>query len=139
MQSTDDLAQQFRHAGFKITPQRLSVFDALHACADHPTAEQVYQRVIQTLPSVSMRTVYQTLNDLVAMGELRALRRADEATRFDLRNDHHHHALCDDCNSVIDVDAHDIDLSTFAIGDAGFNASSADVIIRGRCSACAAA
>jgi Fe2+ or Zn2+ uptake regulation protein len=40
---------------------------------------------------------------------------------------------------VIDVDAHDIDLSTFAIGDAGFNASRADVIIRGRCSACAAA
>ncbi|MCB9388822.1 MAG: transcriptional repressor [Acidimicrobiia bacterium] len=68
MKTTDVLAQEFRNAGLKITPQRLSVFDALHACDDHPTAEQVYQQVIQSIPSVSMRTVYQTLNDLVAMG-----------------------------------------------------------------------
>lgn len=137
MKTTDVLAQEFRNAGLKITPQRLSVFDALHACDDHPTAEQVYQQVIQSIPSVSMRTVYQTLNDLVAMGELDALRNADEATRFDLRTDHHHHALCDVCGAVIDVDAHEINLAGFDIGDAGFRASRADVIIRGRCGSCA--
>ena len=70
MKSPEELTQRFRSAGLKVTPQRQAVFQALHGSRVHPTAESIHAAVVAELPMVSLRTVYQTLNDLTAMGEL---------------------------------------------------------------------
>src|SRR3546814_19155144 len=72
VKSGDALTEQFRARGLKVTPQRQSIFRALSSSTEHPTAEAVYATVSAEMPTISLRTVYQTLNDLAAMGELNA-------------------------------------------------------------------
>ena len=55
------------------------------------------------MPGISLRTVYTTLTDLVAMGELHAVALGTGATRFDPNVDDHHHGVCDSCGSIIDL------------------------------------
>src|SRR5437868_280342 len=68
-----ELTELFRARGLKVTPQRQAIFHVLHGETTHPTAEAVYEAVSTTMPTISLRTVYQTLNDLAAMGEVLAL------------------------------------------------------------------
>ena len=70
MKSPAELTELFREQGLKITPQRVSIFKVLHENGEHPTAEAVYDAVRGEMPSISLRTVYQTLNDLASMGEV---------------------------------------------------------------------
>ena len=60
-------------AGLKVTPQRQLLFRCSHGNTSHPTAEALYTRREPVMPGISLRTVYQTLTDLAAMGELQSL------------------------------------------------------------------
>jgi len=120
-----------------MTPQRLAVFEALRADADHPTAEAVYERVSNDLPTISLRTVYQTLNDLVSMGELQQLDLGTGSSRFDTTTGAHHHVLCESCGEVRDVhgDFAGIELPSALADD--FSVTATEVVFRGQCSRCA--
>ncbi|MGI9605626.1 MAG: Fur family transcriptional regulator [Acidimicrobiales bacterium] len=136
MRSPSELTDSFRDRGLRITPQRVAVFEALHDSAGHPTAESIYQSVVVEQPSISLKTVYQTLNDLAEMGEIRRLDLGSTATRFDPNLDDHHHLVCDDCGVMIDTY---LDVSNLELGElGGFQPSSASVFVSGRCASCAA-
>ena len=137
MKSPAELTEVFRAQGLKVTPQRLAVFEALLADADHPTAEAVYERVVSELPTVSLRTVYQTLNDLVSMGELQQLDLGTGSARFDTTSGSHHHVLCESCGLVADVHADFAGIVIPADLAERFAITSTEVVFRGQCSRCA--
>ena len=134
MRAPSELVERFREEGLKVTPQREAVFRALMGNDLHPTAEAVHAVVTAELPSVSLRTVYQVLNDLAAMGEIQALDLGTGASRFDPNVDAHHHLVCTSCGKVGDVY---VDQVTVPEAAPGFTVESAEVIYRGRCDACA--
>jgi Fur family peroxide stress response transcriptional regulator len=139
VKSPEDLAERLRTQGLKVTPQRLAIFRAVHAAAGtHPTAEAVYAAVSIDMPMVSLKTVYQTLNDLAAMGELVHLDLGQGAARFDVNLGEHQHIVCDGCGTVwdIEVDLTELRLPTGMAG--GFRVSSTDVVFRGECERCGA-
>ena len=137
MRSPAELTASFRERGLRITPQRVAVFKALHGSTGHPTAESIYQTVVTDQPSISLKTVYQTLNDLSEMGEIRRLDLGSTATRFDPNLDDHHHLVCDECGVMIDTY---LDVSGLELGELeGFEPSAASVFVSGRCASCAAA
>ena len=103
VRSPAELTEAFRARGLKITPQRQCIFRILHGNATHPTAEVVYGAAVAEMPSISLRTVYQTLNDLAAMGELQHLDVGTGSHRFDPNLDDHHHLVCEGCGAVRDV------------------------------------
>lgn len=129
----------FRERGLKITPQRLAVFAVLEGNDRHPTAESVYAEVSAQMPGISLRTVYQTLNDLVAMGEIRSVDLGAGAVRFDPNQSDHHHLVCERCGLVRDI-ALDTAPLLAAVGAGGaateFTPLSTDVVVRGRCLNC---
>lgn len=134
-----ELAEAFRATGRKITPQRQSIFRVLHGAGDHPTAEGVYESVRGEMPTISLRTVYQTLNDLAAMGEIHAVDLGTGSARFDPHTDPHHHMVCVDCGWVSDIER-DFPLGTPPeAGRSGFEVASTEIVFRGRCASCAAA
>ena len=138
MRHPDELTGEFRLRGLKVTPQRTSVFRILHGDHTHPTAESVHRAVARDMPSVSLRTVYQTLNDLAAMGEIRALDVGTGSTRFDPNIETaHDHAVCQVCGAVRDIRVPSTPVASAALPE-GFEASATEVIVRGRCAACAA-
>ena len=135
--SPDLLTAAFRERGLKLTPQRQLLFRLLHDNPQHPTAEALFAEASALMPGISLRTVYHTLSDLVAMGELRAVS-VGGATRFDPNTSEHHHARCTRCGTVRDVYIDDLDrLEVEGMGD--FTAEHAHVVFTGLCGTCAAA
>ena len=138
VKSPDELTVSFRARGLKVTPQRQRIFRALHETREHPTAEAVFAEVRREMPTISLRTVYQTLNDLVAMGELQQLQLSSGSARFDPNVDDHHHVVCDRCGAVRDVYVSGLDaISPDTSGLDGFHISTADLVFRGTCATCA--
>ena len=136
MKSPAELTDLFRQQGLKVTPQRQCIFRALHGNDAHPTAELIYEQVTQEMPTVSLRTVYQTLNDLAAMGEITQIDLGTGSARFDPNLEAHHHLVCDGCGSVVDVEA---DFTHVRVPDGathGFEVARTEIVFRGRCAAC---
>lgn len=140
MKSVELLTEQFRARGLKVTPQRQSIFRALSSSTVHPTAEAVYATVSAEMPTISLRTVYQTLNDLTAMGELSTLVVGTGSTRFDPNLEPHHHLVCDRCGRIDDLHAAFPGVAVPSSGEAGgFEVSATEIVFRGHCAACASA
>jgi Fe2+ or Zn2+ uptake regulation protein len=134
MRTPTELTQLLRDQGRKVTPQREAVIRALVGNVDHPTAESVHAAVTAEMPSVSLRTVYQVLNDLARLGEIHALELGTGAARFDPNVDTHHHLVCTVCGKVRDVYVEPVTVPADA---AGFTVERAEVVFRGRCDDCA--
>lgn len=136
MRSPEELTVAFRAKGLKVTPQREAVFRVLHRSTEHPTAEAVHAAVVADMPSVSLRTVYQVLNDLTAMGELAALDLGTGSTRFDPTDGEHHHLVCTACGAVRDVflDTVPVEVPPAQVG--GFRVGRPEITFRGLCPDC---
>jgi Fe2+ or Zn2+ uptake regulation protein len=136
MRSPTELAEAFRQQGLKLTPQRQLLFKLLDGNSVHPSAEALYVRASELMPGISLRTVYQTLNDLAAMGELQLVSIDSGPSRFDPNVDDHHHAVCTECGDVVDVYVNNLaDLRVD--GFDGFRPSAARLVFTGTCQRCA--
>lgn len=138
MRTPDHLVAAFRSSGRKVTPQRERIFWVLFDNPTHPTAEAVHAEVVADMPSVSLRTVYATLNELADMGELRHLQLGTGSGRFDPNTTPHHHMVCVRCGAVADVDATYPDVALPDGADHGFVVDTTQIVFRGRCAPCAA-
>jgi hypothetical protein len=65
-----ELIDRLRVRGWRLTSQRRVIAQVLSGPSMHPTAEEVLAKARETLPEISVATVYNTLNELVEMGEL---------------------------------------------------------------------
>jgi Fe2+ or Zn2+ uptake regulation protein len=133
-----DLTDAFREQGMKITPQRQLLFRLLHGHEGHPTADSLFAEASRQMPGISLRTVYQTLNDLASMGELQVIGFADGPTRFDPNTVDHHHAECASCGELRDVYL-DPEHTWRVDGLDGFQPHGTHILFRGLCGSCAAA
>ena len=96
--------QACRHAGLKITHQRLEVFRELTLASDHPSAETIHQRLKKKLPTISVDTVYRTLATLEKHGLVSKVQTVESQARFEVTGHHHHHLICDNCHEIIDFE-----------------------------------
>lgn len=138
MRSPGELSALFRARGLKVTPQRQCIFGVLHGNEGHPTAESVHAATVAQMPAISLKTVYQTLNDLADMGEITVLDLGTGSARFDPTVDGgHHHLVCEGCGKVRDLRA---DFGKLEVPDSerqGFTVGTAEIVFRGRCAECA--
>ena len=119
-----------------MTPPRQCIFRVLCRNEQHPTAETVHATAVAELPAISLRTVYQTLNDLAEMGEIQAFDLGTGSARFDPNTYTHHHAVCDRCGAVRD-DYRDISDVRFPRRQVpGFTVQSTEIVFRGLCDTC---
>lgn len=130
------MAQLFRERGLKLTPQRECIFGVLDGNAEHPSAEAVFAEARQRMPTMSLKTVYQTLNDLADMGEICQLDLGTGSSRFDPNVEAHHHLVCTSCGRVRDLYAEFPGVSLPVEQAQGFAVGSAEVVFRGRCQEC---
>lgn len=133
-----ELTVAFRAKGLKVTPQRQLLFRLLHGHEGHPTAEGLFAEASEQMPGISLRTVYQTLNDLAAMGELQVLHITPGTSRFDPNVESHHHAKCVSCGQLRDIhvpQAQQLEV----VGLHDFHPSHTSVVVNGLCTPCATA
>jgi Fur family peroxide stress response transcriptional regulator len=143
MIAVPELLERCRAAGVKLTPQRIAIFECLAARRGHLSAEEVYQDVLQRHPTLSFATVYNTLQLLTAMGEVREVILDELRRRYDVNTEAHHHAVCRVCHQITDVP---LDAVGEAVASAGTRLPGSDFYVErvaiefsGLCAACEAA
>jgi Fe2+ or Zn2+ uptake regulation protein len=104
--SQDHLAHvdRLRQAGLRVTGPRLAILAALERDRRHPSAEQVHALLADDHPSLSLSTVYSTLETFARAGLIRRVSGLDGRLRVDGTRGNHDHAVCRDCGSIYDVD-----------------------------------
>jgi Fur family peroxide stress response transcriptional regulator len=129
-----------RTAGLAVTPQRLAIFQQLAATDRHPSAEELHAAVRREMPTLSLATVYKTLDTLAGIGAVRPVSRLGARGRWDANLGAHHHLICTACGAVADVTEPTLDAAgrpaRRAAARHGFAAEGHAVEIFGRCAAC---
>jgi Fe2+ or Zn2+ uptake regulation protein len=90
--------------GIKPTHQRLEILRYLEQHRNHPTADMIYQDLVQAMPTMSKTTVYNTLNSFAESGIVRPVTITGTEVRFDLKTACHHHFLCEECGRIYDIE-----------------------------------
>ncbi len=99
----EDVVERLRSRGIQPSAQRIAIAGYVLDTEEHPTVEQVLERVRENFPYVSRATVYNTLNLFVERGLLRRLVLAPGRVVYDPRTEPHHHFLDEESGQVFDV------------------------------------
>lgn len=89
----------------RMTRQRAALAELLRSTRSHPTAAQLFEKMQEKFPSISLGTVYRNLAVLTEQGEARILRNGSGFDRFDGDMSEHSHAVCTRCGKIADVSA----------------------------------
>ena len=135
-----ELIDRLRERGWRLTSQRRVVAEVLAGEHVHLTAEAVHGAAQALLPEISLATVYNTLNELVAMGEVLEISVGDRPKRYDPNATvPHQHLQCVRCGTLRDVAPFGDDTLTLPPDQRhGFRIVGVDIMFRGLCPACAA-
>lgn len=126
-------------ADVRLTPHRREVFEILQASTDHPTATDIFTRVKDRAPGISLATVYNCLEHLTGAGLIKQVHLERGQSRYCANLHEHVHFHCETCGKVIDAHpAADFDPAKFWNLPPGTRVSRMDLAIHGTCSACAA-
>ncbi len=137
MRTSDALTTIFREQGLRVTPQRQAIFRLLEGDDSHPTVDSLFDRARVDMPTISLKTVYQTVHDLEALGEVRVLDLGTGSVRVDPNvEDDHHHLLCTRCGRVRDLPVDFAGLHVPIRYRRDFTVDDVQVIFRGHCDQC---
>ena len=126
-----------RTTGLALTPQRLAIFRHLAATDTHPSAEALHAAVRRELASVSLATIYKTLDTLADIGAVRPVSRLGTRGRWDANLAPHHHLVCTQCGAIIEFENCDIEhLQDQVAARHGFTISTHKLELYGRCKQC---
>lgn len=99
-----DYIKALHARGFRVTPQRLIVLDAVCALRGHARLADIQAKVLDMDPSVDRSTVYRALEVLCAAGLIVESEIGDEGRVYKIAGDSdHHHLVCQSCGAVITV------------------------------------
>jgi Fe2+ or Zn2+ uptake regulation protein len=136
-------ADLLRSVGLRATGPRLAVFGVLDDARTegrHLTAADVGAAARQRADGISTQAVYDCLEALTDAGLVRRIEPAGRAALYEARvGDNHHHLVCRECGTTVDVDCtHGTAPCLVPSDDHGFVVDEAEVVFWGRCAACAA-
>jgi Fe2+ or Zn2+ uptake regulation protein len=132
--------ERLRSRAWRVTPQRRVVAEVLTGEHVHLTAEAVHAAAHDKLPEISLATVYNTLNELVAMGEVLEVSAGSGPKRYDPNvTVAHHHLVCTSCGTLRDVMPDATRLDSLEMCQLhGFVLTGVEIVFRGLCPTCAA-
>lgn len=118
-----------------LTKHRESILTVVRSSKDHPTARQVFERVLRKDPRLSMATVYNSLNFLTSVGYIRRMEAGEEGARYDGVLARHDHLICRHCGHIEDVDV--LPAEKARLGPlSGFRVEEVTLRATGLCAAC---
>lgn len=123
----------------RLTRQRKEVYDVLLEQRDHPTATELFIRVKDRVPSISLATVYNCLEALTQAGLVKQVNLDRAPSRYCPNLKDHGHFHCTECGGIADIDFRDDAHESHLRLPRGSVVSQIDVAIKGLCPTCAKA
>ncbi len=132
------ITSSLKQANMRLTPQRIAICKLLSETDEHPTAAAIYDQIKGKYPSLSLMTVYNTLNTLVELGTVSALGNAGDGNiHYDGNTSPHINLACISCHKIIDIASPNIPQLDNEITDAsGFKLIGARIMYYGLCPDC---
>ena len=133
------IAGTLRRHGYKLTPQRHAILKAIAASYHHQTPATICQRAQTLNPSVSLVTVYRTLDILTELKLVCEVHRDGNSRSYLMRRpeEHHHHLVCSGCGRVVDFSDCDLKgLEANLSHRTGFVIETHYLEFQGRCPEC---
>jgi Fur family iron response transcriptional regulator len=126
-----DYEAMLREAGLRPTRQRLALAQILYSNGDrHVTAEMLHEEATSKGLSVSLATIYNTLNQFAKLGLLREVGVDGSITYFDTKTSDHHHFFIEGENEIRDIPTTDIRIGKMAAIPQGYEIARVDLLVR---------
>ncbi|AOL17022.1 transcriptional repressor [Sulfolobus sp. A20] len=127
-----DLANLLRQRNLKVTPQRIAILKLIMK-GGHFSGEQIFQELKKTEPSISLSTVYNTLETLKNAGILNSFE-ANGITWFEINRKPHINVFCTNNSEIIDVDDLEINDLTVELNKKGLDVKNVSIVVYADCS-----
>lgn len=132
-----ETAQLLREKGLKVTPQRIAVYNMLLGTTEHPDAETIYKALEPSNPTMSLATVYKTLDFFKHLGLVQELNVGEGRSRYDATVQCHPHTVCRVCGRVDDLHLEALtEVAKKLVPDLDFEVECEQLILYGKCSEC---
>src|SRR3954467_2658795 len=134
---SEDLAARLHSLGYRLTPQRQFVLQAVEKLG-HATPDEILAEVQSQSSAVNVSTVYRTLEVLEELGLVRHTHLSARAPTYHSVTDHEHfHLVCRNCHKVISVDPDEVaPLAERLRGEHGFVLDIGHLAVCGNCVEC---
>ena len=120
-----------------LTRQREVVLRVIRDAHEHLTANEVFGRAKDLLPTISFATVYNSLRFLKDAGHIAEISFGNGASRFDRITHRHDHAICTSCGRLVDIEMdHPAEVMKKAARQSKFKPESIEFTLRGLCPDC---
>ena len=96
--------------GIAMTHQRQVLYEVMQGMEGHPSPEEVYAKVKQKIPAISLATVYKNIHLFVESGVLREVSLHHGSRRVEMNEQDHHHMVCSKCKAITDIDPKELGL-----------------------------
>lgn len=139
MLTNQELTALLRNHGYKVTPQRLAVYEALAEKPWHPNAEMLYKKLQPKYPAMSFATVYKTVEILRDIKAIQILNAGEDSYRYDANMHEHYHLCCTECGIILDVPMDKVireQLNSLVQSQGGFLVIGGQFYFYGLCSKC---
>ncbi len=134
-----EIAEMIRSRGYRATPQRVAIYEAVWRAGSHPTVAEIYEYATKSDPSISLATVYNTLHLLEEIGLVQELSARDGSARYDPDVHFHINIVCRSCGKVVDYEYKPLDKLAKDIQEVtGFGITVPVFEVKGLCSDCRA-
>ena len=105
----DKIRNKIAEKGLKVTPQRMSILEAIYNLENHPTVEQIIEFIRKKHPNIATGTVYKVLNTLVNNNLVKKVKTEKDIMRYDGLIENHHHLYCAVCDYIEDYKNSELD------------------------------
>ena len=96
---------RFASQGRRLTRQRVIVAEALASAKRAQSAQELYERIKASHPTLGRATVYRALEAQVQDGMASRFERDGHVSAYIACDaEHHHHLVCTRCQRVLDLD-----------------------------------
>lgn len=120
----------------QVTPQRLAIFEQLMGRKDHPSAEMIFNEIKNDFPSLTLVTVYNTLQKLESTNLCIKVNPLHASARYDGNTELHQHLVCTHCQKIIDIHDAAISVELPELIAEKYNIADQSLIFYGTCLEC---
>ena len=133
-----EFTDSLKTSGLRLTATRTAICKLLSETSDHPSALEIYRELKSQFPSLSLATVYNTIDVLVGMGLISVLGCVGGGhVHIDTNMHSHINVMCMNCHKIIDLPSSEVELlDKRIINESGFKLQGSSIIFYGLCPDC---
>jgi len=107
--SIEKIRNKLSEKGLKVTPQRVSILEAVYNSNNHPTADNIIELIHKSHPNIATGTVYKVLDTLVENQLIKKVKTDRDVMRYDGIIETHHHLYCSTSDLIEDYTDKELD------------------------------